>query len=218
MQQNGFRDVTHRSSPGKKIKRRLEDLEKRASSSPSPEQGYKELQSTAKTNSRRTPGARRQSVKREGAQQQSRKPAPEPLVTPYSSLHGRHADTSPSPYTREVSLSPPHPINYSFSMSSPNISAPFSPPPSYNTPSHPFTEYPSHSPYLPTIPNTLPAMSTYEPSSAKTASFFDDGNVASQYGLGYTPFSSMELPIQPPYSDSNINVNLPDEYNFFYEI
>lgn len=157
-------------------------------------------------------------MKRESAPQQGRKSAPEPLVTPYSSLNNQPADLSPSQYTRELSVSPPHHINYSFSLPSPNVSAPFSPPSSYNSVPQPFNEYPSHSPYLPTIPQALPAMSTYEPGSAKTASFFDDGNVVGQYGLGYTPFSSMELPMQPAYSDSNINVNLPDEYNFFYEV
>ena len=61
-------------------------------------------------------------------------------------------------------------------------------------------------------------MSSYETSPAKTSTFFDDGNVVSQYGMGYAPFTSVELPMQQAYPESNLNVNLTDEYNFLYQL
>ncbi|KAL9127106.1 MAG: hypothetical protein Q9217_003956 [Psora testacea] len=200
----------------KKIKRRLEDLEKRAvSSSPSPEQTYAELASLSKANPRRNTGPRRQSIKREEPTRQSRKRGPEPLVTPYSSFNETHDDLSPPQYKRELSMSPPHIMNYSYSLPDPSIHSTYQQQSSYNTLPPPFPEYPSHSPYLPSLPTTLPAMPSYEPSPVKNSSFFDDGNIMNQYGMSYTPFTSMELPMQQPYQESNMNVNLP-EYPFRY--
>ncbi|KAL9098258.1 MAG: hypothetical protein Q9163_006055 [Psora crenata] len=199
----------------KKIKRRLEVLEKGAvSSSPSPEQSYMELASAPKSTSRRNTGPRRQSTKREEpSRQQTRKHVPEPFVATYPSFNDAPADLSPPQYKRELSMSPPHSMNFSYSLPDPSISATYTHQPSYNTLPAPFSEFSSHSPYLPSLPTTLPAMPSYE--SVKNASFFDDGNVMGPYATTYTPFTSMELPMHQPYQDSNINVNLPD-YPFHY--
>ncbi|KAG8533406.1 uncharacterized protein KY384_002189 [Bacidia gigantensis] len=189
----------------KKIKRRLEDLEKRASSSPSPEQSYQELHTTPKTNSRRSTGTRRQSIKRESAPQQNRKNPPEPLVTPYSSYPEHHSDLSPTHYKRELSMSPPHHTNYPYSLPEPATPPTYSHQPSYHSLPQPFPDYPNHSTYLPSLPTTLPTMSSFEPSPAKTNGFFEDGNVMNQYSMGYTPFTSVELPMHQSYPESNMN-------------
>lgn len=187
----------------KKIKRRLEDLEKRASSSPSPEQSYRELHCETKSSSRRNTGTRRQSIKREAVPQQGRRNSPEPFVTPYSSFDD---EMSPSQYKRELSMSPTHPTTYSYSLPDPTIPSTYSPhQSSYSVLPQPYPEYSTHSPYLPSLPTTLPTMSSYEPSPVKPSSFFEDGNGMNQYGMGYTPFTSMELPMNQPYQESNIN-------------
>ena len=198
---------------GKKIKRRLEDLEKRAvSSSPSPEQTYAELSSASNANSRRGSTSRRQTMKHEEHSQQTRKQVLEPLVTPYSSFDDAHDDLSPPHYRRDLSMSPPDVMSYSYSLPDPTTHSTYSHQPPFNALPPPSLEYPGHSMYLPSLPTTLPAMTPYGPSPGKNSSLFDDGDIMNQYSVNYTPFTSMELPMQQSYQDSNLNVNIPDRY------
>ena len=210
--------MTLKRSIGKKIKRRLEDLEKRASSSPSPEQSHQELHVVPKANARRNTGPRRHSIKRETSHSHGRKSPPAPLVTPYSSFPEGHPGASSPQYKRELSMSPEPPMSYSYSLPDPNMSQSFGHQPSYSTAAQPFHEYANTSPYLPSLPTTLPSMAPYDPSPVKSSHFFDDRNAMNQYNVGYTPFTSMELPMQQPYQESSLNVNhLPDEYGFHYQ-
>ena len=57
-------------------------------------------------------------------------------------------------------------------------------------------------------------MPSYEPSKAHN--FYDNEEMFSHYNAGtYTPFTSMELPMQSSYAESNIHVNHP-EYIFHF--
>ena len=116
---------------GKKIKRRLEDLERRAgSSSASPEQSHAELAPIVDSKHiKQENGVKRQKSKQESSAR-GRRRSPEPLYSPIK------YDRSEVSYSRELSISPPPSYSYPYSLPEPVVHTP----------------YPQHAPF-----NTLPA-------------------------------------------------------------
>jgi len=201
---------------GKKIKRRLEDLEKRAGSPlSSPEQSHVEVDPMNRTSPRRDSGGKRQKSKGENHGQQPRRGTPERLTAPYSLSNKGRSELSPRHYGRELSVSPSSSFGYSCTLPDPMVHAPYSQQAPYNTLPAPFADYPGHSQYLPPLP-TLPSMAPYEPSPSKNSGFFEDESILNHYNMSYAPFTSMELPMQQSYPDSNIHVNHP-EYSFLFQ-
>ncbi|KAK4692735.1 nucleolar protein 4, partial [Lecanoromycetidae sp. Uapishka_2] len=173
----------------KKIKRRLEDLERRAgSSSASPEPSHAELAPVIEPK-QPTPrnGVKRQTSKQEPVSRNRRR-SPEP----YSPIKQEYQ------YGREMSISPPPSYGYSYSLPEPVIHAPYPQHAPFNTLPAPYSSYSSQSQYLPT---TLPSMSPYELGPSKSQ--YLDEEILGHYGTGYAPFAGMELPMQQSYSDSN---------------
>jgi len=193
---------------GKKIKRRLEDLERRAgSSSASPEPKDADLAPMIELKqSHQRDTVKRQRSKHESASK-GRRRSPES----YSPIKQERSEIPSYQYGREMSISPPPSYGYSYSLPEPVIHAPYPQHAPFNTLPAPYPSYSSQSQYLPT---TLPSMSPYELGPNK-GQYLDD-EMLGQYGTGYAPFSGIELPMQQSYSESNAHVNHPT-YSFQFQ-
>ena len=196
---------------GKKIKRRLEDLEKRASSS-SPERVHAEL---APSQRGHDASKRRRSKTESQAQQQQRQRIPEPISTPFFP-EAKQEFSSPEQFGRELSVSPPPAFGQSYSLPDPSTQAGFYPPSNVHSLPTTYPEYSSPQYYLP-HPTTLPSMPPFE-ASKPGSGYYDSEDMLNQYSVGgYPSFStSMELPMQQSYPDSNVHVNHP-EYSFHFQ-
>ncbi|KAF6234391.1 hypothetical protein HO173_007424 [Letharia columbiana] len=204
----------------KKIKRRLEDLERRAgSSSASPEQSHAELApmiQESHTHRRNEEGVKRKPSKQDSAASKGRRRSPEPLLTPYSTPKTGRSSKSPYHYHRELSISPPPSYNYSYSLPEPVIQAPYPQHSPFNTLPAPYPDYSGQPQYLPPLPTTLPSMVPYELGPSKHNGFLDE-DILSQYETGYAPFAGIDLPMQQSYQDSNAHTPpLSHSHSFEY--
>lgn len=184
---------------GKKIKRRLEDLERRAgSSSASPEQIHAEL---APTNQSRQSSDNEIKRRKSGGKQQRRtrglSPPSPPL--PYSTFEDDQPTDFPCQYSRDLSISPPPLFSYSYSLPDPVTHAPYPSPSSQGLPT-PVPDYMGHSSYLPSLPASLPSMSPYEFGRIKAEEQFGDEDVLGHYRMGYPPLTGVDM--------ANAHVNL----------
>ena len=203
---------------GKKIKRRLEDLERRAgSSSASPEQHHAELPTQPQPRQKTENGVKRQKSGN-GPNRQPRQSSPDFSSSSYSSVKDHRSNNHRSNMffqqnSREASASPP-PLDYSCQPPEPIIHAPYPQHAPFNN-SMPgsFADYPGQPLYLPPLPATLPSMSSFEPNFLKGDSLFDDEDILGQFNMGYSPLTAMELSATQSYQDSNVHVNHPN-YNF----
>lgn len=207
----GHRAYANRQS-GKKIKRRLEDLEKRASSS-SPEHVHAELSPSRSAH----PTSKRRSSKT-GATSQLNPNSQDSTMPAYSFAPGTKSELSPEQFPRDLSVSPPPVLPQSYSLPDPNIHAGYYQEPHIQTLPASYSDYTAPPGYLPSPPITLPSMTNTVPyQSLKSSSYYDNGDMMPQhYVNGYTPFTSMELPMQQSYSDSTAHVNHPEYILHFY--
>ncbi|KAL6718085.1 hypothetical protein ACLMJK_004170 [Lecanora helva] len=209
------RDMSTNNDAGKKIKRRLEDLERRAgSSSASPEQSHAELApmlDTKQIHQRQDEGMKRQRSKQE-ATNRNRRRSPEIYSQPFPTVKTERSVSPPYQYGREISVSPPPSYGYSYSLPEPVIHTPYPQHAPFNTLPAPYPDYPGQPQYLPPIPTTLPSMEQYELGPSKGNGFLDE-EIMGHYDSGYTPITSMDLPMQHTYAGSNVHVNHP-EYIF----
>ncbi len=224
--QRNYRECQCRQTPrmkanertGKKIKRRLEDLERRAgSSSASPEQSHADLAPMIESrpiHQRHDDSVKRQRPKQDSANRGRRK-SPEGLSHPYPPVKTERSTSPTYQYGRELSISPPPSYGYSHTLPEPIIHPPYPQHAPFNTLPAPYAEYSGQAQYLPPLPTTLPSMSQYDLGPSKSNRYLDD-NIFDQYDTGYAPFGSMDLPMQQSYSDSNVHVNHP-EYSFHFQ-
>ena len=204
------------SAVGKKIKRRLEDLERRAgSSSASPEQSHAELVTQTPPRLKPEAGIKRQKSRNEHVRQ-NQHTSPELPITQYSSLRDDRPGAFSRQFSRDISASPPPSFGYSYPLPEPIIHAPYPQHAPFHSLPAPFPDFPGQSLYLPPLPVTLPSMSACEPSLAKNENVFDDDDMLGQYNMGYSPLTGMDIPTSQSYQDSNIHVNHP-EYNFHFQ-
>lgn len=207
------------STAGKKIKRRLEDLERRASSPEgSPEQIHLDLPPAHRAGQRNESTAKR-------AKSKSNKPP-----GPHRQMSSRHTvaqhvhdidDPShlfPLQPMRDCSVSPPPQLSYSYSASEPTASAPYAPSSSFQPLASGYPDYQGHSYYLPPLPTTVPSMPSYELDPMKTELRFEEDDILNQFNnhMPYTSFGSLEIPQPQPYQESNIHVNDPSFYLHSY--
>ena len=192
---------------GKKIKRRLEDLERRAgSSSASPEQSHAELAPIVESKHiKQENGVKRQKSKQESSAR-SRRRSPEPLYSPMK------YDRSEVSYSRDLSISPPPSYSYPYSLPEPVVHTPYPQHAPFNTLPAPYPSYSGQPQYLPT---TLPSMSQYELGPSKSNGYIEE-DILGPYDTSYAPFGSIDLPMQQSYADSNAHVILP-EYQFHFQ-
>ncbi|MCJ1394143.1 hypothetical protein MMC18_007021 [Xylographa bjoerkii] len=206
----------------KKLKRRLEDLERRAgSSSASPEQSHAELATANQNRPREDEAARKRRMK---TQQQTSASGPNRSPSMYSTASSSTARSSstvredPSSmfsrqYTRQLSASPPPTFTYSYPMPEPPpIHAPYPQHAPFHSLPAPYSDYQSQSLYLPPLPVTLPSMSSYD-NPIKSENQFTEDDMISHFHMSYSSMGGMEVPTTQSYADSNAYVNHP-EYSF----
>ncbi|MCJ1383228.1 hypothetical protein MMC17_006866 [Xylographa soralifera] len=202
----------------KKLKRRLEDLERRAgSSSASPEQQHAELATSNQIRPREDEAARKRKLK---AQQQQPTSASGPNrsasnhSTPSSSAREDPSSMFSRQYTRQLSASPPPAFTYSsYPMPEPPpIHAPYPQHAPFHSLPAPYSDYQSQSLYLPPLPVTLPSMSSYD-NPVKSESQFTEDDMINHFNMSYSSMGGMEVPTTQSYADSNAYVNHP-EYSF----
>jgi len=204
---------------GKKIKRRLEDLERRAgSSSASPEQSHAELAPMIESrpmHQRNDESVKRQRSKQDPSSRYRRK-SPEPLSHRYPSVKTEPSASPAYQYSREISISPPPSYAYSYSLPEAVVHASYPQHAPSNTLPAPYPDYSGQPQFLRPLPTTLPSMPQYNLGPSKRSGYLDE-DILGQYDSGYAPFGSLDLPmLQQSYSDSNVHVNHP-EYSFQFQ-
>ena len=197
----------------KKLKRRLEDLERRAAStSASPEQTPRELPAMISDISNKS---RRSSnpplLKSEGHQQLAARRLSSERTTQHDhgSSTGPH---SPGPLTRSPSPSltfatyPPADTSFYSTISQP--------PTHHSVPAH-YGDYPytySYSqPYAPTLPPMLPSNGT------KHETIFGEEEMLSPFSMNYASMAGMEVPSTQDYWSTALHVN-PSSFPTFLSV
>ncbi|EQL31892.1 uncharacterized protein BDCG_00342 [Blastomyces dermatitidis ER-3] len=184
----------------KKLKRRLEDLERRAtSSSASPEQSHKELSlpATSKSKKSKSPSRRAATIEKAKAKDDQKAPTKMVLTQPLSSYQGeQRASMFSDPSTRQLSASPPLAFATHYQACSPNYSYP---------------QYPQESTYHPApIPTSeLPPSGYYiqplssHPPPAQELVYPED-DLLTPFGMNYASMAGFDIPAtSAPYQDPN---------------
>ncbi|KAI9735272.1 MAG: hypothetical protein M1834_001863 [Cirrosporium novae-zelandiae] len=194
---------------GKKLKRRLEDLEKRAASrSASPEQPQEHAQVEQ---TRQLPKGSRRTSKRSrstNGSDTSDQTSPQPYTTgvPFqddgSSLYPQ--------YGRQPSTSPPVTLSYSSPFPEP-ISHPYPQHTPYHTMPASYTDFSYQAQYPATMsmPVTLPSITSPPHEPSKGDSLFGEGDMFSPYS-GYGSLGALDFSAPQPYRDFEAHVNTPD--------
>lgn len=196
---------------GKKLKRRLEDLERRAASnSASPEQKPAVLKRSKSTQSSASVSSPESSRKSSVNTSRRTSPASQAHPAPYYASSEDRTMFSHQ-YTRQLSTSPP-PFSYSgYPAETATYSAPYSTA-GYAAISSAASETPmfSPTPYLPpishshTFPSTLPAMGTH-PYPSKPEYFAEDE--MSPFTMSYASMAGIDMPqAQSYHNHSNVQV------------
>lgn len=195
--------------PGKKIKRRLEDLERRAgSSSASPEQSHAVLVPPVQPRRKTDEGVKRQKSRSERPGKDRKTSSDMPSNSSGSGKDDRSGIYFRE-YPRDVSRSPPPAFSYSCPLPDPAIQAPYPQNAPFNAgPGH-FADFPPQPLYLPPLPVTLPSMSSFDPAYVKSESLFCDEDMFGQFNMGYSSLTGMEIPAGQMYQESNVHVSIP---------
>ncbi|KAL8660594.1 MAG: hypothetical protein Q9202_006403 [Teloschistes flavicans] len=200
---------------GKKIKRRLEDLERRASSpEASPEHVHLELPPSHRISQRSDGPVKRPKSKTSKASGSGRQA---------SSRHGAahnahdlddHSSLFPLQARRDFSVSPPPQLNYSYSLPEPTLSAPYVHSSSIGSLPASFPEGHGQTYCLPPLPTTLPSMAPYELEPMKMDARFEEDGMLNNYHshLQYGSYGGPDLSPPQHYQDWNLHVIDP----FFY--
>ena len=195
--------------PGKKLKRRLEDLERRAAStSASPEQQYQELARPEEkaTSEKHTPSSRAQTTI---APQRRQRQSPEAMSSDFRQSHNDQTAISAQRFNRELSASPPPLFSYStYPPSEPIYYTDYSQQPSSQAVPAPFYDHSSYHHYNASLHSTLPIM----PSSTdgiKQETLFPDDDFLSPFNMNYASISAMDVNTSQAYSDASAQVNYP---------
>lgn len=189
---------------GKKIKRRLEDLERKAgSSSASPEQVHAEIAAPIRPREGSDDSIKRKKSKSEPRKQTQRASPPSPSM-PYSSFEADPLGGYPYQYQRDLSNSPPPSFSYSYAMTDFTGHSSY---PSQTSPALPpaVPDYAGHSLYLPPLPATLHNASPYEMGPAKEGNGFDE-DMLGHYNVAYPPLAGVDM--------ANAHVNDPNLFKF----
>jgi hypothetical protein len=194
---------------GKKLKRRLEDLERRAAStSASPEQSYQEL---ARPEVRATSEKHGQSSRGPPAiaPQRRQQQSPEPMSNDFRPSHDDRTTGFGQRFTRELSASPPPLFAYStYPPSEPMYYTDYSQQTSSQAVAAPFYDHSYHHQYNASLHSTLPIM----PSSndgIKNEHLFSDDDLLSPFNMNYASISAMDVNTSRAYSDASAQVNYP---------
>jgi hypothetical protein len=198
---------------GKKLKRRLEDLERRAAStSASPEQSYQEL---AQPDERAGSEKHRQSSRGPSTTTAQRRlqRSPEPVSREFRRPREERtaAVGQRQRVPREASASPPPLFSFpTYPPSEPSYSHGFAQA-SLQPVLAPYYDHPYHHPYNASLHSTLPTMPT-SADGIKTENLFPDDDLLSPFNMNYASISGLGVNPSRAYSDASAHVNYP---NFF---
>lgn len=197
---------------GKKLKRRLEDLERRAaSSSASPEQQPAEILPSQQ----RGDESKKRRASKPGVNSPRQNRSPVPPTTPSFPQRDDQSNMFARQYTRQLSASPPPAFTYSsFPASEPPqpVHAPYPQHAPYHTLPAPYPDFPPQSVYLPPLPMTRPGYGSYENGPSKPEHYGDD-EMINHFNMSYSSVAGIEVPTTQSYADSNAYVIHP-EYSF----
>jgi hypothetical protein len=199
----------------KKLKRRLEDLERRAAStSASPEQQYQELARPEEraTSEKHTQSSRGQTTI---APQRRQRQSPEPMSSDFRQSHNDQTAIPAQRFSRELSASPPPLFSYStYPPSEPIYYTDYSQQPSSQAAPAPFYDHSSYHHYNASLHSTLPIM----PSSTdgvKQETLFPDDDFLSPFNMNYASISAMDVNTSQAYSDASAQTPpLTDSHSF----
>lgn len=186
----------------KKLKRRLEDLERRAgSSSASPEQAHSELATSTPVKESKQPQSMARQTSRSSNSQEAQRASPEILpLDDHSSMfdtpRARHLSMN-SPPTFAFSSYPPTTSYLQYEHQQQSI---YDSTPSY----YPSYQYPvevTSSSLPPTLPAMLP--SAY----GKQDQLFADDDVLNPFSMNYASLAGLEMPSNHAYTGANSHVN-----------
>jgi len=196
----------------KKLKRRLEDLERRAASaSASPEQTHEELEQSNSDHSDESQ-TRGRAPSSSNASEGDRHISPELLSNDYSHAHEDRGAMFSHQCTRQLSASPPPVFSYSsYPFPEPYIHTPYPQHTAYHTMPAPYSELSMQSQYLPPLPSALPGMLA-STASMKRDSVFSEDDILSPFSMSYASMAGIDIPTTQSYQDSNAHVNLSDSY------
>jgi hypothetical protein len=198
-------NLADRNHAGKKLKRRLEDLERRAaSSSASPEQSHQELSKdpdhSKQESPENSPYADKPTANKNKPEADWTAPSKLVLTEPISLPDERSAMFSHQ-CTRQLSASPPPVFSY----------------PSYPYPeSYGYSQYPQSTTYrtltpsysdLPLPGHYLQPLPSTHPSSAREHIFPDD-DILTPFSMSYASMAGIDIPVTTPsYQESGIHVS-----------
>lgn len=193
---------------GKKLKRRLEDLERRAaSSSASPEQSYQELARPEERASSEKHGQSSRGPSTTTPQRRQRQ-SPQPVSKDFRPSQEDRTTSFGQRFTRELSASPPPLFTFSsYPPSEPLYYHDYSHTSSQSVPA-PYYDHSYHQ-YNASLHSTLPIM----PSSAdgiKQESLFSDDDLLSPFNMNYASISGLGVNTSRAYSDVSAHVNHPN--------
>jgi hypothetical protein len=183
----------------KKLKKRLEDLERRAaSSSASPEQKPAELQPPHTSPRHEFPSP---------ASSESSYTTPPSEDRMFSHQYTRQLSTSPPPFSvASYSSSYPAPDAVAYSMPYTTAS------PYHTIPTTITSEMPSYA-YLPPLSSTYPTTLPSLVPSMKSECYGEED--LSPFGVGYAAFGGIDIPPPHAYPDHNAHVRLPARQPYY---
>ena len=187
---------------GKKLKRRMEDLERRAGSS-----------DEAEPEKKRTPSPSKSAKRPSAPKAQKAQPAPmpsKPIVqqgqfTPPMDSTDEIVFTAPIYGERERSHTPPVFSYTPYPAPDELLLDPYGSAPAYPSMSGPAEPYPNDLTAPASMPATLPSM-THFADAMKRDSYPSDDGMSSYLGYGFVPGVEMNMP--SPYDASNAHVSL----------
>ena len=184
----------------KKLKRRLEDLERRAgSSSASPEQTPRQLSVELSTMSEQIrPQAPFRQLSRSSQRSNTRHASPEPMLQEdRASLFGQHSP-------RQLSASPPPSLSYAtYPPADTSFYSTFSQQP-YSTAQMSYPDYSFSPSYGYSLPTMLPTLASQ---GQKRETVFTDDDILSPFSMNYASMAGMQLPAPQDYWNTGVHVS-----------
>jgi len=201
----------------KKLKRRLEDLERRAgSSSASPEQQPAEIVPS------QGPRPVADQKKRRASKPGINPPRPSgrsPVPPSQATFPGRDDSSMFSrQYTRQLSTSPPPSLTYSYGSSdnTPAVNAPYPQHAPYHTLPAPYPDFPqpNQSVYLPPLPVSRPSYGSYENVAHKPESHFGEDEMINNFHFSYSSVSGIDAPTTQSYSETSYAPSVSEPFSY----
>ena len=147
----------------------------------------------------------RSSIERLG---RARHTSPDSPPTQYSRATDDRSAMFSQHHPRDASASPPPSFTYSYASPDSIVHAPYPQHTPYHSLPSTYGNYQAQQGYHP----ALPSISPYELGSGKHGSLFDGDDLLSQFNMGYSPMTSMDMATTQHYPESDPNVNIS---NFF---